>query len=324
MAVALRARGLFFVQFAAGVAIAFGKAAAKPAEKPAEKDTGGWQEKTKEDGKVVQELKIEAPTMTEEDQYGYVMPDRYRCDSCRAVMYHLNEALKKVHPKSRRMKQWEYTDAFDDACRDSFEGYGIKLVNGENALSGPGLKQVEDIAPGQGAIQMSSDTWKKRLGEICRKVVYERIGEEELYEKFREEGSISDDVCTTELRDCVLGPKLPPKTSVDEVREKPDKKKVDRSKTEKKKPKKAADPVPVPTPAPVRVGALAAVEGRTDVQTFLRSLAVRHGLTSDEYVGNRTEREWEKLIMAMAGRIFNHAVDLASTSGSCPNEATTR
>jgi hypothetical protein len=27
-----------------------------------------------------------------QDQYGYNMPDRYKCDSCRAVVHHLNEA----------------------------------------------------------------------------------------------------------------------------------------------------------------------------------------------------------------------------------------
>eukprot|EP00971_Amphidinium_carterae_P233819 4639648-Amphidinium_carterae.1 len=45
----------------------------------------GWEEK-KKDGKVVQELKIEAPAVTEEDQYGYVMPERYRCDACKVSM----------------------------------------------------------------------------------------------------------------------------------------------------------------------------------------------------------------------------------------------
>merc|ERR1719221_1161728 len=100
---------------------------------------GGWEEKTNEEGKVVQQMKIEAPAFTEEDQYGYVMPDKYRCNSCKAVMFHLDADLRKKHPKSRRMKQWEYTDVMDDTCRGAFEGYGIRLVDGENTLSGPGL-----------------------------------------------------------------------------------------------------------------------------------------------------------------------------------------
>ncbi|CAJ1389845.1 unnamed protein product [Effrenium voratum] len=32
------------------------------------------------------------------------MPDRYKCDSCRAVVHHLNQALVKQQPKSRRQR----------------------------------------------------------------------------------------------------------------------------------------------------------------------------------------------------------------------------
>merc|ERR1711879_64294 len=53
----------------------------------------------------------------------------------------------------------------------------------------------------------------------------------------------------------------------------------------------------------------AAGSGATDVRldstSFFRRLAEKHGLTSDEYLAARTERDWEKLIVAMAGRIFN-------------------
>merc|ERR1712232_946544 len=106
------------------------------------------EEKVNDEGKVVQQLKIEAPTITEEDQYGPIMPDRNRCDACRAVMFHIDNDIRKVHPKSRRMKQWEYTDTFDETCRNGFEGYGVKLVDGENALSGPGLKTPDTMPAG--------------------------------------------------------------------------------------------------------------------------------------------------------------------------------
>merc|ERR1719343_1576534 len=135
----------------------------------------GWSETKDEQGKVVQQLKIEAPAITEEDQYGYTMPDRYKCDSCKAVMFHLDAALRKKQPQSRRLKQWEYTDVIDETCRAGFENYGIKLINGENTLRGPGLPREESLAPGMGAIQMSSDNWNERLGEVCRKIVFEAI-----------------------------------------------------------------------------------------------------------------------------------------------------
>merc|ERR1719191_223534 len=159
----------------------------------------GWEEKRNEEGRMVQQMKIEAPTMTEEDQYGYNMPDKYRCDSCKAVLFHLNEALTKRHPKSRRMKQWEYNDLFEETCQDSFEGYGIKLIDGENALSGPGLKQPDSLAPGGAMIQMGGQGWTNRLSELCRAIVYDKVGEEELYEKFYADLKIPESMCYAEM-----------------------------------------------------------------------------------------------------------------------------
>merc|ERR1712178_215586 len=52
-----------------------------------------------------------------------------------------------------------------------------------------------------------------------------------------------------------------------------------------------------------------------DSQTFLRNMAVRHGLDATEYLTSRSERDWEKLMVAMAGRIFNRLAD------SEPNES---
>merc|ERR1719272_1219536 len=126
----------------------------------------GWEEKVDDEGRKVQSMQISAPSMTEEDQYGYVMPDRYRCDSCKVVVHHLNEALTHRQLKSRRLHESEYHELFDETCATSFQGYGITLVNGENALSGPALKR-KDVAPGSGSIQMGGETWEKRLRELC-------------------------------------------------------------------------------------------------------------------------------------------------------------
>merc|ERR1712039_104854 len=50
-------------------------------------------------------------------------------------------------------------------------------------------------------------------------------------------------------------------------------------------------------------------EEKVDVQAFLRKLAVHHGKASDEYLVKRTPKEWEKLTVAIAGRIFNGKSD---------------
>jgi len=250
--------------------------------------------------------------MTEEDQYGYTMPDRYRCDACKATVFHLGSELKKKQPKSRRLKSWEYTDVFEETCKNGFQGYGIKLIDGENALSGPGLpKNQESMAAGSGAIMMSSDNWNKRLGEVCRKLVFEKIGEEEIYEmlynKMRVEDppadwavDLSESFCTKEVRDCTTGPKMPPPSKSqdsEDTRPRPrpreKKPKVDKAgiktKKEEVKPTKESPPKP---------------GGKVDVQTFMRRLATQHGFTSDEYLATRTPKEWEKLLLALGSRML--------------------
>jgi len=231
-----------------------------------------WESGVNEEGRNVQTLKIQAPSMTEEDQYGYTMPEQYRCDSCKVVAYHLGEALKKKDLKSRRLKEWEVQEVFDDTCRTGFAGYGISHVNGESVLSGPALKR-DNLEAGMGAIQMGGETWEKRLGEICRKFIYEKIGEDEVYDHFRSTGEISSNLCFSETHDCQLaklGPEVPPGTS--EVKKANEKKKV-------KKEKKAAE---------------------IDLSTFISKLEKQHGAAATKYSRKRTFAEWEQLFVKLA------------------------
>merc|ERR1719311_1700865 len=118
---------------------------------------GEWESGVNENGQKVQSLKIQAPTMTEEDQYGYTMPEQYRCDSCKVVVYHLEEALKAKELKSRRLSEWEVQELFDETCSTAFKGYGISHVNGESKLSGPSIKR-DNVEAGAGTIQMGGET----------------------------------------------------------------------------------------------------------------------------------------------------------------------
>merc|ERR1712139_321679 len=171
----------------------------------------GWADQgVNEKGQQVSQLKVEAPMMTEEDQYGYNMPAMYQCDACKAVVLHVNNALVRKQPNSRRLKEWEYTELFEETCGNDFEGYGIKWIGGQNVLSGPGLKQDDSLQPGGASIQMGGENWSKRMGEICRKFVFEKIGEEELYAKFHKAGKLDDAICFRETRDCREGPSAPP------------------------------------------------------------------------------------------------------------------
>merc|ERR1739845_133234 len=83
---------------------------------------------------------------------------------------------------------------------------GLSHVNGESVLSGPALKR-DNLEPGMGAIQMGGETWEKRLGEICRKFVYDKVGEDQLYEVFLVSNVLSEDLCFKTTQDCQVGPK---------------------------------------------------------------------------------------------------------------------
>merc|ERR1719171_1321266 len=89
-------------------------------------------------------------------------------------------------------------------------------------------------------IQMGGENWKKRMGEICRKLVYEKIGEEDLYQRFHQKGELSDQMCFTITKDCSLGPKEAP----------PAKKSEEKKKTKPSEPKKKTEEKTPPAAAP--------------------------------------------------------------------------
>jgi len=239
-----------------------------------------WENKVDEKGMQTQSLKIEAPSMTEEDQYGYNMPEQYRCDSCKVVVHHLSEALKRQQPKNRRLKEWEYQELFEETCKSGLSGYGIALVDGQNVLSGPSIKR-DNLKPGMGAIQMGGETWEKRLGEECRKLVSEKIGEEELYEYFRSQGELSADLCIRQTRDCHVGPKAP----------------------------RNAGKVKAPTKDKTskRGQSDAEVASTMDISSFVSKLAKKHGVRKRAYTSNRSFGEWEQLIMQIAKQTSQRA-----------------
>jgi len=235
--------------------------------------------KVDEDGRQVQSMKMEAPSMTEEDQYGYTMPDQYRCDACKVVTHHLSKALKRT--QSRRLKEWERDEIFEETCTaNDFKGYGVSHVDGQTMLSGPSIKR-DNIQPGMGSMQMGGETWEKRLGEICRKFVYEKVGEEEVYELFRSKGEVSSDICFEGTRDCEhvkLGPQPPPAKEATKAKKPKSEKKAKQAKAEVK-----AD----------------AEDKEIDVRSFISKLAKKQGFEKRDYTKKRTFAEWEELLVLM-------------------------
>jgi len=257
--------------------------------------------KRNEEGRMVQQMQIQAPNLSEEDQYGYVMPDMYRCDSCKAVVFHLNQALEKRQMTSRRMHEWEYLEVFEETCKSAFEGYGVKLIDGKNALSGPGLKQPDSPAPGGAFIQMGGQGWTNRLSEMCRTIVYDKVGEDELYKKFYSDRKIPESMCYREMGQCSSA-------------------KSEEAKLAKKKTKASSKVVPAKSKdrpkVEVKSDGQATRANKTvqqqdetmDSNSFLRSLALEEGLDDLAYSGKKSRREWEKLLVGMAGKIYSRQV----------------
>lgn len=250
----------------------------------------------------MQQMKVEAPVLSEEDQWGQVMPDMYRCDACKAVVYHLNQGFKKRQIKTRRMHEWEYNEVFEETCDNAFQGYGIKLIDGKNALSGPGLKQPDNIPPGGAFIQMSSKGWDNRLSDMCRSIVYDKIGEDELYEKFHTNMKIPDSMCYEEMAQCGSKSK----------KSKTGSKKAKAKSTSAAAPEKIKD---LPKSVVKYDGSATNVNDTgpqgldaIDADNFLQSLALEDGLHFDSYTGKRSRQEWEKLIVSMAGKIYSRQV----------------
>ncbi|KAF4740694.1 marginal zone B and B1 cell-specific protein, partial [Perkinsus olseni] len=145
---------------------------------------------------VMQQIKLEAPNLSQEDMYSPTLPQQYRCDACRAISYHIHESLRKDANKirARQLPEYEIIDKFDAVCKEkSFDGYGIRRGgNGENVLSGVGVNPPETLtldgrSGGGGSIQMGGQQWSRRLSAMCRQLV-EEIGEYELVQKWAEKG----------------------------------------------------------------------------------------------------------------------------------------
>jgi len=157
-----------------------------------ETDSAGWKSTTNEQGQRVQQMQVMAPSLTEQDQKDTRLPEQYRCDACMAVAFHLNNRMKR---QKVTLASWEYIDLFEATCKEGeFPGYGVKLVDGENALSGPGIQRDESLQPGGASIQMGGDTWGRRLASECTEIVFDIVGEDEVY-KLRKAGDFGAALC---------------------------------------------------------------------------------------------------------------------------------
>jgi len=232
--------------------------------------------------RVMQEMKMEAPNMSEEDQYGYNMPKQYMCEACKAIMFHLNATITTKHPSSRKWKEYEVDSQLEEICQPTtFEGYGIKKVNGENRLNGPGLKEEdEELGAGMASIQMGGESWKKRMAEECRKITSERY-EDQIYQLWQD-GKLNKELCMENEPQC---------SAKDGKKKRKSKK--DRKPKEKKLPK---EPKEIKKKSP-------AEKKKITLETYLKKMAQDASLSEDHWTKPRSSDECAETLATLPARL---------------------
>ncbi|XP_037657558.1 marginal zone B- and B1-cell-specific protein [Choloepus didactylus] len=145
-------------------------------------------------------LTATAPKLDDEEIYSAHMPAHLRCDACRAVAYqmwrYLSEAEAKLHtPDSGgrpELSESVYTDVLDQSCSQSWQEYGVREVNQEKHLIGPGLSQGPQPTI---SVMITGGPWPVRLSRTCLHYLGE-FGEDQIYEVHRQgQGAVEALLC---------------------------------------------------------------------------------------------------------------------------------
>ncbi|XP_041363431.1 marginal zone B- and B1-cell-specific protein-like isoform X2 [Gigantopelta aegis] len=152
---------------------------------------------TMEDG--MQKISMQSPSLTEEERHSMHMPDTLQCDACRVIASQLMTRFNTEHKKRKsviakrgRLAESDVLDIIESICKDDnevFDNVGVKAINGQTHLSGPGL-ETENF-PG---MMQGGGKWPGRLKEMCSMYTGD-IGEEEIYKAFLKRINLEDFLC---------------------------------------------------------------------------------------------------------------------------------
>jgi hypothetical protein len=255
-----------------------------------EADSAGWKKTTNEKGQKVQQLQVMAPSLSEQDQKDARLPEQYRCDACMAVSHQIANKFAKSTKKN--MKSWDVMEVLDDTCKEAaFPGYGVKLVDGENALSGPGIERDESLQPGGASIQMGGESWSRRLASECKEIVYDLVGEDEVFAMYKGK-DFGKKLCKASGH-CTG--KAPEAKKKEKKEDKKSEKKAD--KKEKKAEKKEAKAPKDPKKDPI------------SFDEYLKKLPSRGLAGSDVFTKKRTQKAWDVELIKLSGKLSASAIE---------------
>lgn len=114
-----------------------------------------------------------------------------KCDACRIIAAKFAEAFVDIQGNispTVSPKDEEIIEAAEGTCDETWEGYGVTVVDGVERLSGPGA-DIED-----GTIEKDS-IWSRRLQDMCDELLGEAPDEKTLFHTWASGNSLEEYLC---------------------------------------------------------------------------------------------------------------------------------
>merc|ERR1711935_32755 len=149
---------------------------------------------------------FKTPDLDQEETDSAVLPKHMHCDACRAITVQMAMQLPAVlaNPGNmyknkkgvKKAKESAVLEALDKICYGDkkkpdagLAGYGVKVLNGKNVLSGQGLPAADE--PG---ILMGGSKWPGRIANKCGEMRGE-FDEDEIWKTFESGGDLFKTYC---------------------------------------------------------------------------------------------------------------------------------
>ncbi|NWU91128.1 MZB1 protein, partial [Upupa epops] len=142
---------------------------------------------------------IPAPQLSPEERLSPHMPESLHCDACQAVVFQIEEQLRKAEGKVGRkaLMESDYMEVLERSCLQSWDSYGVQELNGVKRLTGPGLPKQELMS-----VMVMGGPWPGRLSKLCHSYVGE-WGEAQIYGAHRRgSGALQELLCHGEKGAC--------------------------------------------------------------------------------------------------------------------------
>ncbi|CAG5097590.1 Oidioi.mRNA.OKI2018_I69.XSR.g15141.t1.cds [Oikopleura dioica] len=133
-------------------------------------------------------INFQQPALDSEEAAENFMPARHQCDACRIVTMVLRQKLQEkvdLYPSikagKKLLRESDVVDLVEGVCESekSFEGAGVKVINGVERLAANGFETAEIPGVTQGGM-----SWPRRFKNYCFQIIEEQDSEWQIYNLF--------------------------------------------------------------------------------------------------------------------------------------------